>query len=299
MKSFRSTFRVSPLQQGGCINKGAVEKLVLKGGWEQRKWNRRYLEIDKTDIKYGWYEGSEHIEKISATSITHITAVFQDGRISAPRELKEVSDNNRHNNLILKSIWPVLTELSSECAEELRNAFYVRICTTDQAGREYIFRTSNQQEMLSWVQSIMDMIAEAAPQPKTLPAKIRKAVRVAFDSTPFRVATTLLIALNFSSSVYQTQVPLRFTPQPCPRLPKSPRKTADLESGDPTIRFSTSSQPDPPPHPHPTTPTTTPSQILPTPSSSSIQPPWRSRRRGGCGGRRTRRRAATRNRPSV
>ena len=210
--SFRRNFRVSPGNPGAC-KKGPVQKLVLKGSWEQRKWIDRWIELDRIAgvFRYCFKEGS-HIDTIAASSVKCIRT-FQDQNGGLPHSTGEVQDffpssssMNEKNCPTIKSIWPSIIENSSENYNELEHGFLIQTITGEHAGREYFFRTNTQEEALYWIESIRSMIRDAQPRPRTAYSIARSTARQIFESLAFTVITTMLILLNFSAYVFDTQV---------------------------------------------------------------------------------------------
>ena len=197
------------------VKKGPVQKLVLKGGWENRKWNDRWIELTKNGIRYCWKEG-KRIENIYANSIKCVKHLNQDQDVNERRRSLGNGDHGRRSvdNGIsgkhmptLSSIWPIILHHSrEEDAGELQNGFFIQTFTGQHPGREYFFRTKSQEEASDWIQSIQTVMSEAALKPRTLYARARSEMLQVFDSDVFAIVTTLLIALNFFAYVYDTQV---------------------------------------------------------------------------------------------
>ena len=193
--------RVAPERS---VRKGHVQKLVLKGGWDNRKWNDRWLEISKTELHYCWKAGSI-IDKIEANSVQCIKLLSQDHEAIEHRRSSENVGNGKHLPA-LTSIWPIILRHSRDHSEELRHGFFIQTVTGQHAGREYFFRTSTQDEASEWVDRIHAVMSEAATKPKSMFVTARDAARQLFDSNIYGVVTTLLISLNFAAYVYETQV---------------------------------------------------------------------------------------------
>lgn len=206
LSKMRHRFRVAP-DDPGVFQKGPVQKLVLKSGWENRKWNDRWIELLKGEFRYCWREGSP-IDCISASAISGIKIWQDENRFNEPQDcagaLQETNLTSSAENI--KSIWPKITAAGADQADELQNGFLIQTVSGEHAGREYFFRTSSQEEALSWIASIKTMLKDAQPKPNTAYVTVRRITRCAFESMGFTIITTMLILLNFSAFVYDTQV---------------------------------------------------------------------------------------------
>jgi hypothetical protein len=208
----RRNFMVSP-ENAGVLKKGPVEKLVLKGAWENRKWNDRWIELLKGEFRYCWKEGSR-IDSIAASSISSVKTLhdqndgleIHDERLGDEDYVHSFPMNVKYWNATTQSIWPTIVENSAEDMQELQNGFLLQTISGDHVGREYFFRTSTHEEAISWIGSIRAMVIAAQPRPKTAYTIARAVTRKIFQSPGFTIITTMLILLNFSAFVFDTQV---------------------------------------------------------------------------------------------
>ena len=184
------------------VRKGPVQKLVLKGGWDNRKWNDRWIEISDSEFFYCWKAGSV-IDKVQADSIQCVKLLNQDETLDRRRSF-QVAKSSKHLPS-LSSIWPILVHHSRVDAEELQNGFFIQTGVGQHAGREYFFRARTQEEASAWIKSIQALMASGVAKPKSLYAITRSTMRKVFDSNVYGVVTVLLIALNFFAYVYETQ----------------------------------------------------------------------------------------------
>ena len=194
-------FRLAP---EAFVRKGPVQKLVLKGGWSNRKWNDRWIELSKHELHYCWKAG-KGIDRIDLKSIQCVKLLNQDSEALEHRHSFENGENSKRLPL-LSSTWPIILHHSRENAAELQNGFFLQTNAGQHAGREYFFRTRTQEEASEWISSIQTVMADAAARHKTLYGIARNTARRVFDSNLYAVLTTLLIALNFFLYVYYTQV---------------------------------------------------------------------------------------------
>jgi hypothetical protein len=183
------------------VKKGAVQKLVVKGRWEDRRWNDRWLELDTSEIRYCWEEGKP-IDRMKAKSIECMSMVNADTAET------ENHANRSDRNLLLEStsIWNIVLAQRQDFPEELSSCFLLATTSKESAGREYLLRTKSPSETSEWVREINSIIDNAQPPPETVISRIRGSVFRVYHSPPFRVLVLLLIALNFLAFIYDTQV---------------------------------------------------------------------------------------------
>ena len=181
------------------LKKGAVQKLVLKGRWEDRRWNDRWLELDADEIRYCWEEGKP-IDRMKAECIQCMSMLNPDTAETKGHENK----SNAHLILESTSIWNIVLAHRHDFSE-LSTCFLLATTSKESAGREYLLRTTSPSETLEWVREISSIIDDARPPPETVISRIRGAVFRVYHSPPFRVLVLFLIALNFSAFIYDTQ----------------------------------------------------------------------------------------------
>jgi hypothetical protein len=214
----RRSFRVAPVDASSSKS-GPVQKLVLKGDWQGRKWNDRWLELGVGELRYCWKEGHQ-IDRIAARSIQCIKTLDDPNgglEVCNSEEMQEEvqtmsslslgSFNSSMKNLAsVRSIWPMIARNGVEYRYELENGFLLQTGGGNQIGREYFFRTNSRADSLRWIGWIKTMIRDAQPRPKTAYSIARTATRNVFETAGYTVVTTMLILLNFSAYVFDTQV---------------------------------------------------------------------------------------------
>ena len=188
-----------------------VQKLVLKGAWEDRRWNDRRLILYKNRVCYLWNKGEKIIDQISAENISQLAAMYEEmNQLGAPAS----SPHLRKGRSFVSetSIWDTVLLNRTDHEDELKNCFLLRTQATDGTRREYVFRTESQEDTLSWVEQTRRIVEAATPPPLSLVGRFRRAVRDVFHSKPFQILVTLLITLNFLSFIYVAQARRRPPP---------------------------------------------------------------------------------------
>ena len=193
--------------ENNILRSGPVQKLVLKGPWDERRWNDRWLEMQRGLVKYQWFEGGDKpIDTIYAGNISCIRSVIVEDQ--------SIATNGGHANHPRKgsfktpSVLDIVSGHTKDDTEELSSCFYLKSQADDSTYREYVFRVESPSQCKAWVEHIQKMIVAAAPPPITLAYRLRMLVHYIFHSRPFQVFVTLLIAVNFLAFVYAAQVPI-------------------------------------------------------------------------------------------
>jgi hypothetical protein len=208
MKIFKNNRKVSVESADTVVKKGAVQKLVVKGSWENCRWNERWLELCNGEIRYCWEEGGGIIDRIAAGAV----ACVKDFSQVQHGTNRRISNSDSQYSLRFQHQWTmakfVLDSFSQKKLDpqELQRCFMITIKPGDSPGREYLFRAESTDEAVEWVKEIKRAISEAAPQPKSQVQLIRDWFWRLYHSHAFFVISTLLIGLNFTAFVYEAQV---------------------------------------------------------------------------------------------
>ena len=185
------------------LKKGAVQKLVLKGGWEDRRWNDRWLELSENEIRYCFEEGlpgetGKVIDHIKPAAVSRVQSLVSQAKDLYNIKSKNVPDEN--------SIWDIVSSFKLDFPDELSACFLIATKSHDGAGREYLLRTTSIEETSDWIDKINRVVLAASPPPETFIGRLRRAIRKIYDSGFFRILVLILIFFNFMAFVYDTQV---------------------------------------------------------------------------------------------
>jgi hypothetical protein len=176
--------RIKNEAENSIIRSGAVQKLVLKGSWDERRWNDRWLEIHKGLLKYQWFEGGDKpIDTIAALNIPHVACIIENASDGSNVPINSA----RNGSFKLSSVLDTVCNHLKDHSEELGSCFYLKSQVDDGTFREYVFRVGSPEECKLWVEQIRSMIVDAKPPPLTLIRRFRNLVHSVFHSRPFQV----------------------------------------------------------------------------------------------------------------
>jgi hypothetical protein len=194
--------------------KGAVQKLVVKGGWENCRWNERWLELSDGEIRYCWDEGGGVIDRIAAGATASVRDFSQTQDQRGTNRRINISESLYNMSMRIQQQWMlanfVLDSFSQKKldSQELHRYFLITVTPGDSpgTGREYLFRAESTDDAVEWVHEIKRAISLAQPQPKSHVQTIRDWFWRLYHTRTFFIISTLLIGLNFMAFVYAAQV---------------------------------------------------------------------------------------------
>ncbi len=134
------------------LKDGAVQKLVLKADWEERRWNDRRLVLYKNRVCYLWNKGDKTIDQILAENISHLAAIYEDTNNTSTSGSPQIRKSRSF--VSESSIWDTVLFRKSDHEEELQSCFLLRTQTANGTRREYVFRTESQEEARAWVEQV-------------------------------------------------------------------------------------------------------------------------------------------------
>jgi hypothetical protein len=173
------------------LKDGAIQKLVLKAVWGERRWNDRRLVLYKNKVCYMWNRGDKAgdkpIDQIKAGDITHLAAMYEETNHTSSPVGSPALRKSHSFAVDAISIWDTVSLHRHEHAEELQSCFLLRTQAADGTRREYVFRAETQEDARSWVEQLRGIVEAAKPPPISLLGRFRRGVYDVFHSKPFQV----------------------------------------------------------------------------------------------------------------
>ena len=88
--------RVAHDSDSDSLKSAFVQKLVMKGEWEERRWNDRWLQLNGTEIRYCWEKDGRTIDRIQAQQITGVELLGD--RVTSSNAIENGTSSNGNSS---------------------------------------------------------------------------------------------------------------------------------------------------------------------------------------------------------